>query len=230
MNDITLAGTMATAPSAAFAELRERPRFWFPLLLLTVSSAGIVYWYFSVVDIEWLKIELYGHNPAIQALSEADRAKAMASISRDTLLWSSMVGTIVALPFFLLLQALYMLVAAKVTKLPFGFKHWFALICWSALPALLSAVIAAIFMMISDTAQISPSVMQPMSLNEFAQERPGTPGYAFLQSLNIPSALCWILMIIGVRTWSQRSWAFSTTMILLLIVLFYGTWFAYATW
>ena len=37
----------------------------------------------------------------------------------------------------------------------------------------------------------------------------GSPGQAMLDSLTIPGLLSWVLMIIGVHTWSQRSWSFS---------------------
>ena len=37
MNNLELSVALATAPSSAFAELRERPRFWFPLLLLVAD-------------------------------------------------------------------------------------------------------------------------------------------------------------------------------------------------
>ena len=51
---------------AAFAELRERPRFWFPLLLLVATTAALNYWYFSMVDIEWFKDAMFGNNPDMQ--------------------------------------------------------------------------------------------------------------------------------------------------------------------
>ena len=44
------------------------------------------------------------------------------------------------------------------------------------------------------------------------------PGQALLESLSIPGVLTWALMIIGVHTWSQRSWAFSAIFVLLPVV------------
>ena len=55
MNDLAVATSLATSPFSAFAELRERPRFWFPLLVVVLSSVGIVVWYYGVVDIDWMK-------------------------------------------------------------------------------------------------------------------------------------------------------------------------------
>jgi hypothetical protein len=229
MNNLALSVALATAPSSAFGELRERPRFWFPLLLLVASTVAIVYWYYSMVDIEWLKDAMFSNDPDMQKRPEAERAAAMAMLGRNTLLWGSVVSTIFVLPIFFLLQGLYLLLAAKVTKLPQGFKHWFALGCWSALPLLLSTVVAALFLIISDTAQVSPSVMQPFSINELVLHRPmGSPGHTLFESLTIPGVLSWILMIIGVRAWSQRSWAFSVIFILLPIVILYGIWSAFA--
>lgn len=228
-NNLSLSVALATAPSSAFEELRERPRFWFPLLILVVSTAALVYWYYSIVDIEWLKHALYGNDPNMQKLPEAERAAAMAMLGRNTLLWGSVVSTIVVLPIFFLLQALYLLLAAKVTRLPQGFKHWLALSSWSGLPLLLSTVISALFLIISDTPQISPSALQPLSINELVLHRPiGSAGYALFETLTIPGVLSWMLMIIGVRAWSQRSRAFSAIFILLPIVVIYGVWSAFA--
>jgi hypothetical protein len=229
MNNLALSVALATAPSSAFAELRERPRFWFPLLLLVASTVAIVFWYYSMVDIEWLKDTMFSNNPDILKLPESERAARMAMLSRNTLLLSSVIGTIFFLPIVFLVSALYLLLAAKITKLPQGFKHWFAFSCWTALPLLLSTVVAAIFLILSDNSQVGPSVMQPLSINELVLHRPiGSPGYALFESLAIPSMLSWILMIIGVRVWSQRSWAFSAIFILLPTVVIYGIWAFFA--
>lgn len=229
MNNLALSVALATAPSAAFNELRERPRFWFPLLLLVASTAIMSWWYYSIVDIEWFKDAMFSNDPNVQKLGEAERAAAMSMLTRTTLLWSSVVGAVFALPIVLLLWAVYLLLAAKVTKLPQGFKHWFALTCWTMLPMLLSAVVGAIFLILSDTAQVSPSVLQPLSVNELLLHRPmGSPGYSLFESLSIPLVLSTILMIIGVRVWSERSWLFSAVFILLPTVVLYGIWAFFA--
>jgi uncharacterized membrane protein YhdT len=225
MNNLALAAALATAPTSAFAELRERPRFWFPLLLLVLTTAAINYWYFSMVDVEWIKDTMIGNDPNV---SEAERAAAMGMLTRTTLLWGAMVGVIVGTPLVFLAWAVYLLLAAKVTKLPLGFKHWFAFSCWTSLPMLLSTVVAAIFLILSDNAQVNPSLMAPLSLNSLVLHVPMGPGYAFYESMTIPGVLSWILMIIGVRTWSQRSWTFSSIFILLAVVVYYGIWSTFA--
>jgi hypothetical protein len=225
MNNLALAAAMATAPSTAFGELRERPRFWFPLLLVVLSIAAVVFWYYSIVDIEWLKDTVFSNTDRLQKLPEADRAKALAMIGRTTMLWGSVIGALVGLPIFFTLQSLYLLVAAKVTKLPQGFKHWFAFSCWTALPLLLGTVVSAILLLMSSSPQIPPGVLQALSINELLLHKPqGAPGQALFDSIGIPGVLSWVLAIIGIHNWSGRSWAFSSAFILLPVVVMYGIW------
>ena len=225
MNNLALSIALATAPSSAFAELRERPKFWFPLLLLVLTTVALNYWYFSVVDIEWLKATFLSADPSLQKMTEEQRAAAMGMYTRNVMLYGSLVSIVIILPAILLLQALYLLVVGKVTRLGPGFKHWFALSCWTSLPVLLSTVVAAILLILAENAQVPPGVVAPLSLNALVMHVPeGSPGHTLFQSLNIPALLCWALMIIGFRTWSQRSWGFSAVVVLLPWAIIYGIW------
>ena len=225
MNNLSVAAALATSPSSAFAELRERPRFWFPLLAIALTSAFVIGWYYSVVDVDWLKEILFGNNPEMQKMPPEQRAQAMAFVGRNTLLFGSMFGVLLGVPIFCLLFALYFLIAANLTKVALGFKHWFALVCWTALPGLISTVAAVVFMLLRDSNQIAPGVLQPLSFNElFFHFPPGARGQTLLEALNIPSILSWVLSIIGVRVFSQRSWAYSTIVALIPVALFYGIW------
>jgi uncharacterized membrane protein YhdT len=225
MNNLSLVAALATAPSTAFAELRERPRFWFPLVLVVLAMAGLTYWYYSVVDIEWLKATMFSTDPTLQGMSEEERSASMSILTRNTLRFSSLIGTVLFLPVVYLVAALYLLLAAKVTKLPQGFKHWFALTCWTALPILLNCIVAAILLILADNPQIAPSVLQPLSLNELVFHRPlGSPEYALIESLSIPAFLSWALLIMGVHAWSQRSWMFSVILVMLPWVVIYAIW------
>lgn len=229
MNNVELAVALATAPSSAFTELRERPRFWFPLLLLVLTTAAVTFWYYSIVDFEWFKDTVIGSNPELQKLSEAERAQAMSMYGRNMLLWGSLIGVFVATPAALAVQGLYWLIAAKITKLSPGYKHWFSFAAWTSLPLLIGTVVSAIFLILADSPQIDPGTMAPLSLNELILHRPfGSPGLTLLQTLGIPAFLSWALMIIGVHVWSQRSWLFSAVFVLLPSAVFYGLWAFFA--
>jgi hypothetical protein len=225
MNNFAVATALATSPTSAFAELRERPRFWFPLLVVAISTAAMIGWYYSVVDIDWLKEQIFGNNPDMQKMPAEARAAAMGFMGRKTMLISGVFGAAMGIPFFFLVSALYFLLAAKITKMSPGLKHWFSLVCWCSLPILINVVAGAVFLLLRDNNQITPGVLQPLSLNELVFHRPmGAKDQAFFDSLNIPGILSWVLMIIGVHAWSQRSWVFSSVVALLPSVLIYGIW------
>ncbi|HYM36375.1 MAG TPA: hypothetical protein VET48_13330, partial [Steroidobacteraceae bacterium] len=65
MNNTALLTALITSPSAAFAELRERPRFWLPLIVLTLASAGLIVWYYGLVDISWLIDRVFSSNERV---------------------------------------------------------------------------------------------------------------------------------------------------------------------
>jgi hypothetical protein len=231
MNNLAISVALATAPSSAFEELRARPRFWFPLLLLIASTVGVMFWYYSMVDVEWFKDAMFGSNPDVQKMPEEQRTAMMSMYTRNTLLWGSMVGLLFGMPLVYVVSALYLWLAAKVTKLPqdLRFKHWFAFSCWTALPTLLSNLVAAIMLGMSDTTQVSPSALAPLSLNALLFQVPMSgAGYSLYESLTIPNFLGWALMIIGVRVWAQRSWTFSAAFILAPAVVIYGVWAFFA--
>lgn len=229
MNNLAVATALATSPSTAFTELRERPRFWFPLLAVILATVVMIVWYYGVVDIDWLKAQMFEGNPDMQKLSPEQRAGAMQFMGRNTMMFGGIIGASIAIPVFYLINSLYLLLAAKVTKIPLGFKHWFTLTCWSALPALLGALATIILLLLRSNDQVGPGILQPLGLNELFFHKPlGSKGQGFLDALNIPGMLSWVLAIIGLRTWSQRSWLFCSIVILIPAVLIFGIWAMFA--
>src|SRR3954467_9788370 len=107
----------------------------------------------------------------MQKMAPEQRAAALGFVGRNTLLISGIVGTFIGMPAAFLLSALYYLIAANVTKVPLGYKHWFSMVCWASLPILLNSVAALIFLLLRDNDQIGPGVLQPLSLNELLFHR-----------------------------------------------------------
>jgi hypothetical protein len=230
MNNVTLAGLFITSPSAAFAELRERPRFLFPLIALVVATALVTGWYYSVVDFDWLKDHLFSGNKRIQEMPEANRARAMAMMSRKMLLASGVIGTAIGLPMVLAVQAAYCMLAGKITNVQKSFLHWFSLLSWSNIPVLAGAVAGmALLATQSNPVQISPSELQMLSLNElFFHLGPSEPGYSLFSALSLLNLWTWGLAIFGVRAWSNRSWTFSAVFVLLPFLVMYCAWAFFA--
>jgi hypothetical protein len=224
MNNIRLAGLFIASPSAAFAELRERPRFLFPLIALVVATGVVAAWYFSIVDFEWLKDHLVTVSKRLQAMSEADRTKAIGMMSQKMILATNVIGVAIIFPGALALQAAYCMVAGKITNVQQSFLHWFALLSWSNIPVLAGAV-ASIVLLASQNGpvQFDQLELQLLSLNELYFHRgPADASYELLSGLGLISFWVWGLAIAGVRAWSNRSWLFSALFVLLPFIVIYG--------
>src|ERR1041384_6647665 len=98
MNNMELMGAIVTSPSAAFADLKEKPRFVFPLVVTTVTTMAILFWYYSIVDFEWLKDRMFSANPSFGNMTEQQReqaAKAAKMMSANFLMWSSIISIVI---------------------------------------------------------------------------------------------------------------------------------------
>jgi len=221
MNNLSLAGTLITSPSAAFTELRERPRFWLPLIVLVVGVALQQYWYFSIVDIEWLKDRMYGS----AEMTAEQRQAMMGMMSRNIMLWSSVASVAVIMPIMMALSALYFLLAGKITNVQYSFKQWFSFSVWCSVPLIIGLVASYGIMLIQDpNAQIGPSELSVFSANEFFQLPPSHRGSQLLTQLNPITLWTWAVTIIGIKTWSNRSWLYSTVVAMLPSAIIYGIW------
>lgn len=226
MNNITLAGTMLTSPSAAFAELRERPRFWTLLIVLIVALAAQQFWFFNAVDFEWLKDHMFSGNERFDSMQPEARERMMSGMTLNMMMWSSVVSVVIMIPVMMAVVSLYYLLAGKVTNVQMSYKHWFSLTTWTSLPMLIGiAAGCAILLAQGNDAQIGPSELQVLSLNElFFQLPPSQPGAQLLIQINAVAIWTWVLAIVGVKAWSNRTWLFATAFVMLPIVLVYGVW------
>ena len=76
MNNLALSVALATAPASAYGELRERPRFWFPLVVLVVSTVAIVYWYYESGCEQCLRQDCAGDQRRCQRQPERQHVSA----------------------------------------------------------------------------------------------------------------------------------------------------------
>jgi hypothetical protein len=225
MNSLSLLQALAFEPKKAFAEIAERPRFLLPLVLLVFASAGIVFWYYQVVDLEWMMDRQLRSSPFTSQLTDAQIETQVRAASNNRGMQAAIatVATALAVVVIQLLYAVYLLLAGKVTNVQRSFRQWFALLCWTGIPAVLATIPSAIVLMTTTTAQIDQGDLQPLSLNSLFFHRTfDQSGYALLTGINLLSLVGMYLLVLGVRTWSGRSWLFSAIFSLLPIALIMG--------
>ena len=226
MNDIQLALNVLASPAQAFAELRQRPRFWFPFAIGILTSIALIVWYYGLVDIRWLADLMLSADPRTGNLPEDQRDRLLSMLTRNSMLASALMSVVLLIPIMLALQALYFSLAGKITGVLLSYKHWFSMVAWCGLPAVIAGFAGMAVLLTEDAPlQVSPLELQALSLNQLFFHLPfGAPGASLLSTLSLVTPWTWGLLVICVRTWTQRSWLFSATFALLPSVVWYGGW------
>ncbi len=229
MDNLKLASKILTNPQEAFAQLRERPTFLFPILLILVGSIAMLFWYYSIVDVQWLMDQMLSSNPRTAAMSDAQKAQAMGRMSPMILKWSSMVGVVVVIGVVYVVTAVYYLLVGKITNVERRFSQWLAVGCWSSLPQVFGIVAALVVLAVHGNPQLPQTDLGVLSINElFTHLKMSDKGFSLFSTLTILHPWVWALNVIGVRTLSERSWAYSTAVAMIPVVLWYGGWAAIA--
>src|SRR5690606_30785893 len=113
-------------------------------------------WYVSVVDMEWLADQQLRQSAAAANMTDEEigRIARSAADQRGLRMGLGTVATALVIAIFLLLWAVYYLLAGKVTGVERSFRHWLALSSWSTLPTVLAVIPAAIALLTATSNQI----------------------------------------------------------------------------
>jgi Yip1 domain len=229
MNNLAMLSAMAFEPRRAWQELGKTPRVWFPLLLLLVAAAGLLFWYYQVIDLRWMLESTLRANPRTRQMSEVQITQAAQAVSPQVMVWSSVIGGALIILILRLLEALYYSLAGKITNVQRTYKHWLSLACWSSFPQVLAIIPSMIVLLTASTNQLDQNALQPLSLNAlFFHRTMAERGFQMLTSINLLHVWSLFLPILGVKVWSGRSWLFSTVFALLPWALFVGIWALFA--
>jgi hypothetical protein len=211
-------------PGKAFAALRQRRAAWLPLLLLMLCSAGLLLWYFKIVDVDWLLDQMFAGIKDV-----AQREKSRSVMSRQVLMVTGMVQALVGLPIMFALVGVYFMFIGKIYAKEFTFGAGFALAAWASVPALLTLPLGAIQILLASGGQLGIYELNPLSLNTLLFHRPmGDPMASLLESVNVISIWSAVLMVIGFQVWTRVARAVALKVVLIPYVIIYGAWLAFA--
>jgi hypothetical protein len=226
MNNMQLAVALFTDPKGAMREIEARPRFLFPLLVMALVTLGVTFWYFKIVDFDWLIDATLRSSPRTKNLTEEQLAAASKVMTRGVLTWTSLIAVPFVLAIIRLLEALWYLLAGKVTKVQRSYKQWFALANWTSLPGVVAVLPAIPLLLTTQSAQIDmATAISPLSLNAlFLHRAMGDSGYQLFTSLNLIQIFTMFLVVLGIRMWSGRSWLFALLYALLPVLVIGGGW------
>ena len=208
-------------PGKVFAELKEKPSFLVPALVIALATAASALLYFFNVDPEWFSS--YQLQAAAQEMSKAELEQAKQFMpGARTLGYITAVTTPIFFAVIFCLTALYYMLAGKVTGNPTGFRHGLALAAWSSMSMLLGAVIAFVGILTS-SSQSSYESMQMLNVDPlFVQLDASHPWATLARSFSLLNFWVWFLAALGWKTWYRTGWGQALFVVLLPSLVIYG--------
>jgi hypothetical protein len=220
---IGLAINILSAPNEAFATLKERPSKLFPLVLVLLLNTSVLAWYFNMVDFAW-----YVDDALSLANLEGDELetarKGMNSMSRNTFLGFSILGSVFAILGLNTLQAGYLSLVSALRGESFKFGHWFSLQCWSGMPILLTIVGMLATILLSPNGQLSAYDLDPFTLRNLGFVSDNQSVQGLLASISLTMLWSMGLVVAGYKNWLAASWLRSIITVTAPYLLFLGIW------
>ena len=130
-------------PGKVFAELKEKPTFLVPLLLVALVSAAMTFMYFMKVDGSWF----IDHTllSSGKEMSSAEIAQAKSFMPGAKMMgYISLITTPIFTAIMVVVIALYYMLAGKISGSVIGFKQGLSLASWSSMPMLLGAIVVLV--------------------------------------------------------------------------------------
>jgi Yip1 domain len=225
---VALATNIFTAPSEAFAALKERPRVLLPVLVLLIGFSAVSFYFLSHVDMGFfLDNQLRSGNANI---TDAQRDQAVAAAAKISPLVYGAIGAVTS-SFFVFL--IVFIVAAYYTFVSFmtgdgvKLKQWFALLCWCTLPQVLGVVAQLVNMIVNDPRFMLQDAINPLSFgNLLSIDRTGAPiVQRILLGIDVTAIWTLVLQVLGYQAFSKSSLVKSAAIVLgpIALIVLIGT-------
>ena len=206
-----------TAPSQAFAAIKERPNPWLPLLVLIGAVFIVQFMYMQAVDFPWLidhQLQQAGGN-----MTDAQRAQI---VDATTKVPPSVLGALQGASGGIVILVVYALIALYYTGVSFAtndghkFQQWLALIAWCSLPSVLGYIASLVNLQVTDARFLPAEQLNPLSFGSLLGLDPqgATIVQRILMSLDVTVLWSTVLQILGYQAFTQRSVTFSAAVVL----------------
>ena len=208
-------------PGEVFAELKEKPTFWLPLLLTVVLTMVMTVAYFSRVDSDWfIDHSLSASGNEMSAKEIADAKKVMPSAKVQGYIGAPIAA--IGISLFMSLIALYYMLAGKITGVAMSFRQGLSLTAWSGVPGLLGMIVALVGVL-TMTPQTPLESLMLTNVDPLLVQLPIDHAWSsFVKSLNLLTLWTIFLAALGWRVWGKTSWVQAVTVAALPSILIYG--------
>lgn len=229
------------SPAEAFVEIEQRPSKIIPLLLVMVSMSATLFWYFSILDFEWFVDDLLATFAEAEergtVISIGDFAETgdndaareqMLSMSPNTFRLFGILGAMAGILLITVLQSSYLSLTTALSGDRIKFTHWFSLVAWTSLPALLSVTGMIVTLLLSPNGQLSSYDLDPLTLANLGMQSSNGSVQQIFNSLNLTIVWSTALIIMAHRQWLGSSWFKAVLIVTAPYLLILGIWAYFA--
>jgi hypothetical protein len=219
MSDSTSVGVLSnifTAPSLAFAAIKERPNPWLPMLVLMVGVFLQQFMYMQVVDYPWMMDQQLQQAGNMTEEQRAQTVDAMTQLSPSVMGTIYGVGGALSVLIIYALIALYYLGVSFATNDKTKYQQWLALIAWCSLPTVLGYIASLVNLQVTDARFLLPTQLNPLSFGSLLgiESQGASTVETILMALDVTVIWTTVLQILGYQAFTQRSFAFATAVVL----------------
>jgi hypothetical protein len=218
---------IVAAPGKALEQVKSHTAWlWWPLTISIVLAAGMMAYYYSWVDFEFLVEETIRSQPAERRAEVAEGIRDF--MNPTTSILTTMVAVVVMTFVIYTVQATYLHLANKlVTGAKVSWGQWFSFSAWTAFVGVFATLAALVVIFTAESNQLSQGDLQPLSMNSlFIHAEPGEPWFTWGSALHLTNLWMLVLMSIGYVRWTGASMAKSTVIAVLPWALIFGIWAA----
>jgi hypothetical protein len=220
-SNLAIATNIFTSPGEAFAAIKERPRIWFPLLLLVGMYAAVSVLYLSKVDLAWMLDNQLAANPNLTEEQRTQAVDAAMQLPRGVYMAFGVASSLLVWPLIFAIIALYYTAASFFTNAGVRFKQFYSLLTWCSLPFLLGLTATLVYIITGDVRFVAQQGLNPLSFSSLLGIDPtGLPGVQ-RGLLALDPTVIWtvVLTVLGYQALSQRSIVHAAAVVLSPYVL-----------
>jgi hypothetical protein len=205
-------------PTKTFQDIAGRPTFLVPLVLTIVFAIGFLAAFSHRVGWEKVVRDRIESSSQAQQMTADQKAQQIAEGVKFASMFGY-AGVVVGTPVVDLIVAAVLLgIAAGMMSAPIKFKQVFAVVCWAAVPTLISTVLATVVLFLKNPEDFN--LNNPLVFNPGAFLEPNTPSkfvYSLAGSLDL--FVIWVVLLIAVGLKAAGGKRFSFGSALFAVVL-----------
>ncbi|MEN6537124.1 MAG: YIP1 family protein [Bryobacteraceae bacterium] len=217
MNEISRLTGVFWEPKPVYENLAVKPRWWVPLILLTVLAICYSAAFSRIVGWDTFMRQQMETNPRLQQLSVEQRERIIQTQGKVTQ-WMALGGATVGVAVSTIVMAGVLLLTFNVLGgASLRFKQAFSITSYSMLPTALSTILAIIVMFFKNPEDFD--LRNPLVLNVGAFLDPASvPKWLHSIGVSLDLFSFWVILLLALGFWvASKTMSYTKSLILVVI-------------